>query len=279
MVGAAITTKSASLYTVNASGLVTAIAAGTCIITAAAKDGSGVMATCAVTVSGGNPDTHAYVDLDLPSGTLWATCNIGANNPEDYGDYFAWGETVPYGQEDTSNAHNYNTTSSYTKTTFNWSTYKYCSGTSYNSLTKYCNNSDYCYNGFTDTLKELDLEDDAAYVNWGSEWRMPSDEQFDELINSSYTTTTWTTQNGVYGRKITSNSNGNSLFLPAAGYRSGSSLINAGTYGDYWSRTLDTSNPHGRVVRRCGIGLHHHGNCASKRRYTSTNVNCDRTAS
>lgn len=166
----------------------------------------------------------SYVDLGLPSGTLWATCNIGANSPEEYGDYFAWGETEGYNDG---------------KTDFSWSTYRWCEG-SYDMLTKYCTNSSYGYNGFTDDKTELDLEDDAAYVNWGPEWRMPSIEQFEELINSRYTTTTWTTQNGVYGRKITSKKNGNSIFLPAAGCRDSSSLGNDGLSGYYWSRTHDS---------------------------------------
>ena len=179
-----------------------------------------------------NPDTHEYVDLGLPSGTLWATCNIGAENPEDYGLYFAWGETTGYTQ-DTSDGHS-----------FDWTSYKYTID-KWNTLTKYCNRSDYGYNGFTDTLTELLPEDDTAYVNWGSGWRTPSMEQFDELINSSYTTTTWTSQNGVYGRKITSKSNGNSLFLPAAGYRNDTSLDDVGSGGNAWSRTLSTGNPYG----------------------------------
>ncbi|MBR1788796.1 MAG: Ig-like domain-containing protein, partial [Bacteroidaceae bacterium] len=168
---------------------------------------------------------HEYVDLGLPSGTLWATHNIGATNPEDYGDYFAWGETEGYNSG---------------KTDFDWSTYKYCNG-DYNKLTKYCNSSGF---GTVDNKTELEFSDDAAYVNWGINWRMPSIGQFSELINSSYTTTTWTTVNGVYGRKITSKSNGNSIFLPAAGCRDDTSLIYAGSYGLYWSRTLDTSYPH-----------------------------------
>ena len=162
-----------------------------------------------------------YVDLGLPSGTLWATKNVGASRPEDYGDYFAWGETEP-------------------KEDYSWSTYKYCEG-SYTTLTKYCRKSDYGYNGFTDTLTELLPEDDAATANWGSEWKMPYQEQLEELVNDRYTTTEWTTQNGVYGRKITSKSNGNSIFLPAAGYRYGTSLDNVGSYGDYWSRSLHSS--------------------------------------
>jgi hypothetical protein len=156
---------------------------------------------------------HGYVDLGLPSGTLWATCNVGAEYPEDYGDYFAWGETQP-------------------KNVYNWSTYQYCNG-SYNTLTKYCTNSSYGYNGFTDNLTLLLPEDDAATANWGADWRMPTEGEWQELYDN--TTTTWTTQDGVFGRLFTA-SNGNSIFLPAAGYRSGSSL-NDGTV-DYWSNTL-----------------------------------------
>ncbi len=214
-------------------GRVDAYDYGTSVITCEAADGSGVVVTCMVMIvedksNMGAQDGHFYVDLGLPSGTLWATCNIGAENPEDYGDYFAWGETTGYNDG---------------KTTFSWDTYNWCNG-SYNTMTKYCNNSSYGYNGYTDDLTELDLEDDAAYVNWDPNWRMPSYDQLYELINSSYTTTEWTTQNGVYGRKITSISNGNSIFLPAAGYRYGSSLHDGGSYGYYWSRTLYTSSPY-----------------------------------
>ena len=165
-------------------------------------------------------EEHEWVDLGLPSGTLWATCNVGANSPEEYGDYFAWGEIEP-------------------KDNYSWSTYKYCKGSN-DTMTKYCAQSDYGYNGFTDGKKELDPEDDAAAVNWGSNWRMPSFSQIIELYNSSYTTTTWTTQNGINGRKITSNSNGNSIFLPAAGYRNDTSLDRAGSRSHYWSRSLGT---------------------------------------
>ena len=158
-----------------------------------------------------------YVDLGLPSGTLWATCNVGASSPEEYGDYFAWGETTP-------------------KEVYNWNTYKWCEGAS-DQLTKYCYDSNFGYNGFTDDKTELDLEDDAAYVNRGSDWRMPSKEQIEELINKC--TWTWTTLNGVKGRKVTG-PNGNSIFLPAAGYRDGDSLIDDGSFGNYWSRSLDS---------------------------------------
>ena len=200
----------------------------------------------------GEIDGHAYVDLGLPSGTLWATCNIGASKPEEYGGYFAWGETVPYGKEDRSNSMNYATTGSYTKTIYSWKTYKYStsSGTSIikpASITKYCSDyggwgSYYGYNGFTDELTKLELSDDAAYVNWGTAWRMPTFGQFEELINVFNTSITWTNENGVNGLKIVSDSNGNSIFLPAAGIRF-DRWENAGSYGYYWSCTLNASNP------------------------------------
>ncbi|MBR1789529.1 MAG: hypothetical protein IJ762_10155 [Bacteroidaceae bacterium] len=169
---------------------------------------------------GGNSssDTHEYVDLGLPSGTLWATCNIGASSPEEYGDYFAWGETSGYNSG---------------KTNFDWKTYKYCKG-SYKTITKYCTSSDY---GTVDNKTELELSDDAAYVNWGSNWRIPNEAQFKELINESNTTITWATHNDVKGWEITSKSNENSIFLPAVGCRSEGTLYDEGSYGDYWSRT------------------------------------------
>ena len=137
---------------------------------------------------------------------------------------------------------------------FDWITYKWCKGSN-STMTKYCTDSSYGYNGFTDATDaktELDLEDDAAYVNWGPAWRMPSTEQFQELYNSNYTTTEWTTQNGVYGRKITSKANGNSIFLPAAGYRNDSSFSRAGSDGYYWSRTLYSGYPNDARSLRFG---------------------------
>ena len=179
-----------------------------------------IMPELAVTGTGGGEggDEHAYVDLGLPSGLLWATCNVGADTPEAYGDYFAWGETTPKG-------------------TYNWSTYQHCMG-DYDMLTKYCYDFYYGYNGFTDNLTTLLPEDDAAAANWGGNWRMPTQEEFQELYNN--TTVTWTQQNGVNGKLFTA-SNGNSLFLPAAGRRWGGELYDAGGYGYYWSSSLDTS--------------------------------------
>ena len=164
-----------------------------------------IMPALEVTVTGGGGgDTHAYVDLGLPSGLLWATCNVGADTPEAYGDYFAWGETQP-------------------KDTYNWSTYQHYNGS---GLTKYTG---------SDGLTTLESSDDAATANWGNGWRMPTQTEWQELLDN--TTSTLTTQNGVYGRLFTA-SNGNSIFLPAAGWRVNSSLDYAGSYGYYWSSSL-----------------------------------------
>ena len=164
-----------------------------------------------------NEPRHDYVDLGLPSGTLWATCNIGADTPEEYGDYFAWGETQP-------------------KEYYSWGTYQYCKYTS-NQLTKYCYSSSNGYNGFIDNLTTLLPEDDAATVNWGTNWCMPTKAQWEELLS---TTNTWTTQKGVNGRLFTAN--GTSLFLPAGGYYDcGNTAIGSvGNWGRYGSSSLDT---------------------------------------
>lgn len=161
---------------------------------------------------------HDYVDLGLPCGTLWATCNVGATSPEEYGDYFAWGETQP-------------------KSDYSWNTYKYCNG-SYTTMTKYCTDSSY---GTVDNKTVLAPEDDAAHVNWGGDWRMPTQTEFDELLNGC--TWTWTALNGVNGYKVVSKTNGNFIFLPAAGYRSDTYLNNAGSNGDYWSSSLRADCP------------------------------------
>ena len=179
------------------------------------------------TLSGGGVGEHEWVDLGLPSGTLWATCNVGADTPEDYGDYFAWGETSA-------------------KTTYNWGTYQYdyCI-LDIRQLTKYCNDSHFGYNGFADTLTTLLPEDDAATANWGSGWCMPTDDQWVELLLN--TTNTLITQNGVSGRLFAA-SNGNSLFLPMAGSRWDDEFYNFDIYGCYygyyWSSSLCIGNPH-----------------------------------
>ena len=154
------------------------------------------------------------VDLGLPSGTLWATCNIGATNPEDIGNYYAWGELEP-------------------KETYTWLNYIWNTpGSGTVTINKY--NAD-------DNLTELLPEDDIAYVSWGSGWRMPSYDQMNELKTKC--TKQWTEVNGVKGHVITG-PNGNTIFLPAAGSYA-NSANSVGTQGNYWTRTRVTtgSNP------------------------------------
>lgn len=163
-------------------------------------------------------NVHDYVDLGLPSGLKWATCNVGATKPEEYGDYFAWGETT--GKQSG-------------KTTFDWSTYKWCNG-SQTTMTKYCSSSSY---GKVDNKTVLDAEDDAATANWGKGWRMPTLAEFKELRNSC--TWTWTTLNGFKGYKVVG-TNGNFIFLPAAGSYEDKGASRIGAAGTYWTSSLGT---------------------------------------
>lgn len=146
-------------------------------------------------VSSGTYQGYEWVNLGLPSGTLWATCNVGADTPEEWGQPFSWGETTTKAKEH-----------------FTWPFYKYCMGTN-NTLTKYCLNDYMGYQGFTDGLNELLPEDDAATMNWGDGWCTPSLTQIRELSRECH----WewvTTENGVKGNKYTG-PNGNSIFIPA----------------------------------------------------------------
>ena len=158
---------------------------------------------------------HDYVDLGLPSGVLWATCNIGANNPEDYGEYYSWAETWPHVVSDDY-------------------FYEYYSEDD-GHYTKYVDNASYGHNGYVDNMTILLPEDDAATANWGGVWRMPSEVEWQELLDN--TTYTWTTQNNVNGMLFTA-SNGYSLFLPAAGFISLISTILQGQACWYWSNSL-----------------------------------------
>ena len=166
---------------------------------------------------GGSSSTAEYVDLGLS--VKWATCNLGATKPEEYGNYYAWGETEP-------------------KSEYNWSTYKW--GNGYYDLTKYCTQANLGRDGFTDNKTVLDLEDDAAHVALGGSWRMPTTAEQNELRERC--TWEWTSINGVNGQKVTG-PNGNSIFLPAAGYRAETSLYLAGSTGYCWSSSLGTYYP------------------------------------
>ena len=169
---------------------------------------------------------HEYVDLGLS--VKWATCNVGATKPEEYGNYYAWGETK-------------------TKTAYGWNTYKWATVTydaedewwNLETLTKYNTSSDF---GTVDNKTVLDPEDDVARANWGGQWRMPTNAEWQELIDNC--TWTWTTRNGVKGCTVKSNINGNSIFLPAAGFRNYDGLYLAGFDGGYWSSSLNTDDPY-----------------------------------
>ena len=186
--------------------------------------------------SGKDSYGREYVDLGLPGGVLWATCNVGASTPEEYGLYFAWGETKGYAKGESH--------------TFGWTHYKLCNGT-YNSITKYCTDSSY---GRVDNKTVLDPEDDAATANWGAGWRMPTKEEQDDLRSNSYCTWIWTTRNGVSGYEVKSKSNGNSIFLPAAGCRYDASLYREGVSGYYWSSSLGTDYSNRACILYFGSG-------------------------
>ena len=198
-------------------GRVDAYDYGEAIITCAAADGSGVIATCKVTVY-----NSEYVDLGLPSGTLWAACNIGAYSSEGYGDYFRWGETTKYDGNGGG-------------ATYKWRGDSDIDFIKYNTLEN---------RGIVDNMVELEPNDDAAYVNWGNQWRMPSVSQMGELINTAYTTIEWTTFNNIQGYKITSKTNGKYLFLPASGCLYGSAgVAGIGSVVYYVGRYISSNEP------------------------------------
>lgn len=144
--------------------------------------------------------------VDLGLSVKWATCNVGANSSEGYGGYYAWGETEE-------------------KNDYSIETYKWSNGDYY--FTKYCTDSKY---GIVDGKSTLCLEDDVAHVKWGGNWRIPTYQEMYELLEKC--TWTWTSFNGVNGCIVTGPS-GNSIFLPAAGYRDGLETLEEGNYLNY----------------------------------------------
>lgn len=159
-------------------------------------------------------NNHEYVDLGLS--VRWATCNIGANYPGETGDYFAWGEIEP-------------------KVWYSWSTYKWSNGNE-QTLTKYCLDENY---GIVDNKITLEVSDDVARMEWGDRWRMPTQQEFKELLD--FCTLRWIKFNSMYGYEVTSNINGNKIFLPLTGYMIESELITA-PFGYYWCSTLDVTD-------------------------------------
>lgn len=166
----------------------------------------------------GNLNGHDYVDLGLPSGTLWATCNLGAGNPKKGGYYFAWGETSP-------------------KRNYEYDNYRHYNGDG-RQITKYCTKSNYGNNCIVDNLTNLLTIDDAAAINWGTGWKMPTKSEMIEL----YEECIWEWEDGGY---IINGPNGNTIFLPAAGGEYENDYYPTGVYGGYWSNSLDTDRPDG----------------------------------
>ena len=162
--------------------------------------------------------THEYVDLGLPSKTAWATCNVGAKNAEDYGNFYAWGETTPKGS-------------------FVWENYKWG-----DPPTKYKD----------DGVERLAESDDAAFSSWGRPWRLPTKAEMDELLSTDNCTWSWTPRNGVNGYLVVSKKagyEGNSIFLPAAGTSwNAAGVQEAGSMGYYWSATANLSEPHDAFI-------------------------------
>ena len=189
------------------------------------------------------PIDPPYQAVDLGLSVKWASCNVGAQSPEDYGDHFAWGETSPKGS-------------------YWWNTYFHSlTGDSYDNVMFNKYNMDINY-GPVDNRTVLEMSDDAARVNWGGKWRMPTDAEWTALRDNC--DWTWTTQNGVNGYLVTSRTNANSIFLPAAGGLSGGYLFDAGSWGYYWSSSLDTDGPREALRVRFdsgGVGRSSYGRC------------------
>ena len=189
-----------------------------------------------------NPSASIPEAVDLGLSVKWATFNIGANKPEEYGDYFAWGETEP-------------------KDSYKWSTYEL--GQSKNGpFSKYVLDSTY---GTVDHKTVLDLSDDAAHINWGGDWRVPTKEEVAELMNTDNCSWTWATKNGVPGFKVTSRKSGftaNSIFLPANGMKNGTSLSDGGTMGNYWTSSVSTDYPYFAISPFFDSSNKDSGNCS-----------------
>ena len=199
---------SATYYPRTETIILSGLAPGTTTMTVYAS--SGVSASCQITVAK-DPE---YVDLGLPSGVKWAKWNVGANAPEEYGNYYAWGETTP-------------------KDVYSWGTYLWCNGTDH-TLTKYNGRSE--YGSVVDHVSLLSDTDDVAKAEWKGLWRMPTYAEIRELREKC--TWTWTDDyngTGIKGYEVTGN--GNSIFLPAAGRKQDNALSNDGKYGYYWAGT------------------------------------------
>ena len=172
---------------------------------------------------------NGYDWVDLGLSVKWATQNVGASSPSDYGDYFAWGETRTKSSYDWDNCFD-------CRKDYSWDTYKIGGKTSISPTSGH----------------------DTARENWGGTWRMPTDAEFDELCDKC--TWTWTSQGGHNGYLVTSKTNGTSIFLPAAGWRSGTDTYDGGEGGDYWSSTLGSLYSYFARILSFGSSYHHTNN-------------------
>lgn len=178
-----------------------------------------------------NTNGFSYVDLGLPSGTLWATCNVGADKPSDFGLYFQWGDIQGYTSEEVG------LDEGQKKFAIDWSDYKWGAAPNFTKYKRY---------GAT-----LELEDDAAHVNMGGDWHIPTPEQCQELIDN--TTSEWTTQDGVNGELFTSKTDpSKSIFIPATGFAWNGSVYFRGSGGFVWSSMLRSSSVCGGQGLRFG---------------------------
>lgn len=168
-----------------------------------------------------NANGYEYVDLGLPSGILWAKCNVGANSETESGNYYAWGET---GIKDSYSGANY-------------------------TLGRYNGSTAISFNRYneTDNLKELNLEDDAAHINMGGDWMMPTVSDCNELLSNT-TQTSITTAGGVNGILFTSTVNNNTLFIPAGGYYNETSFNSSGILVECWTASLDPAAFNGETA-------------------------------
>ena len=176
-----------------------------------------------------NNNGYEYVDLGLPSGTLWATCNVGASKPTDYGQYFQWGDTQGY------IATQIGKDKQFTDADYKW-------------FLGYSKSGDAIFKKYAITGSTLELEDDAVHANMGGDWRMPSPTQIEELVDN--TIAVWTTLDDVNGMALTSKKDASkSIFIPAAGFAGGGFYVGAGRYGCVWSSRLSSYN----IL--CGLNL------------------------
>ena len=197
------------------------------------KEAERVRQETALVKTDGVINGHKYVDLGLPSGLKWATCNVGASSPEDYGKYYAWGEISTKGSYTDSNS--------------------VTSGRKFGNIG---GNAQY----------------DVARASWGASWRLPTKAEFEELLKEYNCTWIWTTQDGKNGYKVISKKNGNSIFIPVAGNRGGTSLNRDGSYGYYWSSTPAANNTSSAYCLRFNSNIPNADDIASLYRYSGRSV-------